>query len=342
MPASPQSTELCRYRYDPLDRRVASTLHQQTDLQHFYCKSRLASEIQGAQHRSIFQHDDQLLAQQSSQNAKVDTTLLATDQQRSVLNTQSATQSQAFAYTPYGERSPKNGLPSLLGFKGERLDPLTENYDLGKGYRRYNTRLMRFDSPDSLSPFGEGGLNTYGFVAGDPVNLSDPTGHFPVRKLLVGAIVGVGVSSGIAAVFTEGEVRIALTVAAAAALFSAASISTMLSAKVDRPNISRHTPRHTPRPTPGTIEQTSPLDWRRGSLPRYESPLSNDSIELSNFLSRREPPPPYPFNDQALNAQSLNSSGAYPFQSPTNSLIGASVLPSTTATNQVARIRSSI
>ncbi|CAI8896233.1 hypothetical protein EMIT0P218_30001 [Pseudomonas sp. IT-P218] len=120
----------------------------------------------------------------------------------------------------------------------------------------------------------------------------------------------------------------------------------MLSAKVDRPNISRHTPRHTPRPTPrptpGTIEQTSPLDWRRGSLPRYESPLSNDSIELSNFLSRREPPPPYPFNDQALNAQSLNSSGAYPFQSPTNSLIGASVLPSTTATNQVARIRSSI
>jgi RHS repeat-associated protein len=72
-------------------------------------------------------------------------------------------------------------LPSLLGFKGERLDPLTGNYDLGNGYRRYNTRLMRFDSPDSLSPFGEGGLNAYGFVAGDPVNLSDPTGHVPVR-----------------------------------------------------------------------------------------------------------------------------------------------------------------
>jgi RHS repeat-associated protein len=221
MPASPQSTELCRYRYDPLDRRVASTLHQQPDLQHFYCKSRLASEIQGAQHRSIFQHDDQLLAQQSSQKAKVDTTLLATDQQRSVLNTQSATQSQAFAYTPYGERSPKNGLPSLLGFKGERLDALTGNYDLGNGYRRYNTWLKRFDSPDSLSPFGEGGLNAYGFVAGDPVNFSDPTGHVPFRLTVTLISLGVSTASGIAAGFTEGDLRVAMLTLSAVTLFTA-------------------------------------------------------------------------------------------------------------------------
>ena len=239
MPASPQSTELCRYRYDPLDRRVASTLHQQTDLQHFYCKSRLASEIQGAQHRSIFQHDDQLLAQRSSQNAKVDTTLLATDQQRSVLNTQSATQSQAFAYTPYGERPPKNGLPSLLGFKGERLDPLTGNYDLGNGYRRYNTRLMRFDSPDSLSPFGEGGLNAYGFVAGDPVNLSDPTGHVPVRLVVTAISLGISTASGIAAGFTEGDLRVAMLTLSAATLFTAGMFGGL--AFLDRKNGPRAT-----------------------------------------------------------------------------------------------------
>jgi hypothetical protein len=37
---------------------------------------------------------------------------------------------------------------------------------------------MRFNSPDSLSPFGNGGLNSYAYCAGDPTNKSDPTGHF--------------------------------------------------------------------------------------------------------------------------------------------------------------------
>ncbi|WP_397457346.1 RHS repeat-associated core domain-containing protein, partial [Pseudomonas versuta] len=36
---------------------------------------------------------------------------------------------------------------------------------------------MRFHSRDSLSPFGEGGLNGYAYCAGDPVNRIDPSGH---------------------------------------------------------------------------------------------------------------------------------------------------------------------
>jgi len=36
--------------------------------------------------------------------------------------------------------------------------------------------LMRFNSPDKLSPFGEGGLNTYSYCQGDPVNRVDPSG----------------------------------------------------------------------------------------------------------------------------------------------------------------------
>lgn len=38
---------------------------------------------------------------------------------------------------------------------------------------------MRFNSPDSWSPFGEGGLNYYAYCMGDPVNRTDPTGHTP-------------------------------------------------------------------------------------------------------------------------------------------------------------------
>ncbi|ORC43846.1 hypothetical protein BZK31_28960, partial [Pseudomonas floridensis] len=36
-----------------------------------------------------------------------------------------------------------------------------------------------FNSPDSLSPFGKGGLNAYAYCLGDPVNRKDPTGRVP-------------------------------------------------------------------------------------------------------------------------------------------------------------------
>jgi RHS repeat-associated protein len=103
--------------------------------------------------------------------------LLATDQQRSVLHALDATRPHLLAYTPYGHRVPENGLLSLTGFNGERPDPVTGAYLLGNGYRAFSPVLMRFNSPDSLSPFGTGGLNSYAYCVGDPINRSDPTGH---------------------------------------------------------------------------------------------------------------------------------------------------------------------
>ena len=55
---------LCHYRYDPLDRIVGTSPSGQSPLQRFYCKARLATEIQGLLRHTIVQHDDQLLAQQ--------------------------------------------------------------------------------------------------------------------------------------------------------------------------------------------------------------------------------------------------------------------------------------
>ena len=107
------------------------------------------------------------------------TILLATDQQRSVLNALDANRPHPIAYTPYGHRPLENGLLRMLGFNGERPDSLTGHYHLGNGYRQFNPVLMRFNSPDSWSPFGEGGLNTYTYCMGDPVNKRDPTGHAP-------------------------------------------------------------------------------------------------------------------------------------------------------------------
>lgn len=175
---SPPTTLLCQYRYDPLDRLIHQTQPDTPAHQRFYCKRRMATEIHGAMQQSIIQHGDLLLAQQQRLGDLVDTTLLLTDLQRSVLHSlKKDQQPQSIAYSPYGHRSLLSGLLSLLGFNGERPDPVTGCYLLGNGYRAFNPVLMRFNSPDSWSPFGKGGLNSYVYCLGDPVNQADPTGH---------------------------------------------------------------------------------------------------------------------------------------------------------------------
>ncbi|KPW39064.1 YD repeat protein [Pseudomonas coronafaciens pv. atropurpurea] len=78
-PAMTSSTNavLCRYRYDPLDRLISSTPAGQDGTQRFYQRNRLATEIQGAVQRSVFQHEDLLLAQQRRVDGVVDTALMA-------------------------------------------------------------------------------------------------------------------------------------------------------------------------------------------------------------------------------------------------------------------------
>ena len=158
------------YQYDPLDRLIAANATQR-----FYKNTRIATEIDGTVKRSFFEYDAQPLAQQQAGT----TTLLATDEQTSVLHSISPAQSAPYTYSPYGHRPVENGLLSVLGFNGERPDPLSGYYLLGQGYRAFNPLLMRFNSPDSFSPFGDGGINAYTYCGGDPINKFDPTGHIP-------------------------------------------------------------------------------------------------------------------------------------------------------------------
>ena len=158
MPNSPHETLLCRYHYDPLDRQSGCTVPQQPVIQRFHCDGRLTTEIQGGTRWSILQHGDQLLAQRNHREASGTATLLATDQQRSVLNALDASGPHPLAYSPYGHHPAIHRLLSVRGFNGEQPDPLTGHYHLGNGYRQFNPVLMRFNSPDSWSPFGEGGV----------------------------------------------------------------------------------------------------------------------------------------------------------------------------------------
>ncbi|WP_433963111.1 RHS repeat-associated core domain-containing protein [Pseudomonas kurunegalensis] len=86
---------------------------------------------------------------------------------------------------------------SMLRFNGQRKESATGHYLLGNGYRAFNTVLMRFHSPDSLSPMGAGGLNCYAYCGGDPVNNTDPSGHEIVSKVKLPSIrLKVGSTKG--------------------------------------------------------------------------------------------------------------------------------------------------
>ncbi|MDH1655898.1 RHS repeat-associated core domain-containing protein [Pseudomonas mosselii] len=114
--------------------------------------------------------------------------LAVIDQQRSVLGSSSLPR----AYTPYGAVSDKRG--AVLAYCGQARDSLTGHYHLGNGHRTFNPLLMRFSSPDRLSPFAVGGLNVYAYCMGDPVNRNDPTGR--VATLNVALYTAGGYASG--------------------------------------------------------------------------------------------------------------------------------------------------
>lgn len=105
--------------------------------------------------------------------------MLAGDHKNSVLSQVSEGVVTPAVYSAYGySRVERAG----LGFNGELAEFPAGGYLLGMGFRVYNTVLMRFNSPDGFawSPFGEGGLNGYGYVEGDPVNSVDPSGHLRI------------------------------------------------------------------------------------------------------------------------------------------------------------------
>ncbi|WP_080964280.1 RHS repeat-associated core domain-containing protein [Pseudomonas sp. MS646] len=164
------------YLYDPLDRLVSAH-----SVQRFYSGSRIATEIQGESKALFFECNAMPLAE-IQQGRKVN--LLATDLQTSVLSVINTVFQHPQAYSPYGHRPMGGGLQSLLGFNGERPDPVTGHYLLGGGYRAFNPVLMRFNSPDAFSPFDRGGLNPYAYCSNDPVNRVDPNGHFSVSGLV--------------------------------------------------------------------------------------------------------------------------------------------------------------
>lgn len=139
----------------------------------FYKSGLLAAEIGVGQSITLLAAIDTPLAERS-----VGTILLATNAQNSIVGSSNRNDDENLTYTVYGH-SQTHFIP---GFTGQRHDRFTNCYLLGNGYRAFSPQSMRFLSPDSFSPLGSGGINSYAYCSGDPINYVDPSGHV-LRKI---------------------------------------------------------------------------------------------------------------------------------------------------------------
>ncbi|WP_081673777.1 RHS repeat-associated core domain-containing protein [Pseudomonas cremoricolorata] len=171
----------------------------------FYQNGHICTELDGAGSRSVLRRNGLPLAEYRSAN-QPSRSLLSVDSASTVTHALEGARGATFAYTPYGHCGAHDSAKQPVAFTGQLLDAATRGYLLGNGYRLFSPSLGRFGSADNLSPFGQGGLNGYGYCAGDPVNRHDPSGHMPVPFKY--AALGFGVSSIgvlIAAVSTQSK-----------------------------------------------------------------------------------------------------------------------------------------
>ncbi|MCU1729795.1 RHS repeat-associated core domain-containing protein [Pseudomonas sp. 7P_10.2_Bac1] len=188
------TVSIISFNYDPLDRCTVCARSGEPVGLRFYQRDQLVTAIQGNVSTSLLRNNHQALAQLDSTG----TGLLATDLSGSTISLVKPLHPVNNAvYSPYGYSRSLDSGGALVGFNGELPEALIGHYLLGNGHRAYNPVLMRFNSPDSLSPFSEGGINAYAYCSGDPVNWRDPTGHirFPAKLLSVIGVTASSVSS---------------------------------------------------------------------------------------------------------------------------------------------------
>lgn len=239
------------YNYDATDKLITQQVKDGDTHELFYRDTELVNEVFTSMQCEIrlIKHDNACIGLSDHTG----TTLIATDQNNSSLWSHNTLDSEVelHSWSPYGIGA-KTTTNSILGFNGERIDPVSGTYHLGNGYRAYNPVLMRFDCPDSLSPFGAGGINPYAYCAGDPINRIDPSGHLNWQAIIeiIFGVIGIGLS-----IFSAG-----ISIAAAGGIVAAITASS------------------TPSLVAGTLSIISDITGIASSALENQNPKASDAL----------------------------------------------------------------
>lgn len=229
------------YQYDGEARQVLAARGNEAPVMLAYAGDRLDTLVEGSKRVHYVRDGDQVLAYRDHGNREQ---LLVNDGAGSVRGVVAPGMEQVRRqYAPYGDAriALADGTPpsmvhlQLPAYNGERLDVPVNLYHLGNGRRAYDPELMVFLSPDPLSPFDEGGINSYAYCGGDPVNWSDPSGLFSfptwARWALTGVALGMSVvTAGLATaglLAAIGAQAAALTIAGKSALLVASGAASV-------------------------------------------------------------------------------------------------------------------
>jgi len=152
-----------------------SIFHQGTSINTIIYNDRSISIIRGAA---------SLLAEKTLSSSPDESALLSADFSNTPINTVRNEDILGRVFSAYGYASAEHRERSLIGFAGE--SPIVNGKYLLGSYRMFDPVLMRFHSPDNLSPFLAGNINCYSYCSGDPINNTDPSGHIknPITSLL--------------------------------------------------------------------------------------------------------------------------------------------------------------
>ncbi|HDS1058868.1 RHS repeat-associated core domain-containing protein [Pseudomonas putida] len=157
-------------------------MSRQRHLLHFYMHTHLHSVLTSAASATFFRDSSVVLAELLCEANQTATTLVGSDMARSPITRSTENTSLPQVYTSYGYEQPPEPTLKLTGFTGQPRSVSAHLYLMGSGRRAYNTALMRFCSPDDLSPFSKGGVNAYAYCNNDPTNYSDQSGRVPVAN----------------------------------------------------------------------------------------------------------------------------------------------------------------
>jgi RHS repeat-associated protein len=139
-----------------------------------------------------------------------------------IITDETGAQVQYCEYTPYGTfarnelANPQTGQPVNHYFTGKELDSTGLYF---YAWRYYDPTIGRFCQPDTIipEPYNPQTLNRYSYCDNNPLNYTDPSGHF---AWFIGAIIGAIIGAVTAAVTGQNIWQGALSGAISGVIFN--------------------------------------------------------------------------------------------------------------------------